>query len=328
MNNTKKLTTGAMLLAIIGALMLIDRQLSYMFEIFIIMMMPVVIIIYSTMYDIREGAILSVCILILTFILGNPGYAFVNVPIAVIVGLGYSFGIKKNLSQKKLMIIAMLLFLIGEVVSAFIVSPLLGLSIADQISSIQTMYTEAFKQAGAAETLNVYASMGINLSNLIRVAFVLSILLVGIMEGFIIHVVALFLLNRFKIKTVDKGTVIPFSLSPLVSYICFIGFASLYVMNFINSETIKLLLIVISMICGTILFYYGYIFIVAYIKKISDRKVSALLLIIVVIFTFPLSFIITVIIGFLYGAGPLKKYLVPPQGGAQWKNLNNITLYS
>ena len=58
MNKTKKLTTGAMLLAIVGALMLINRQLSYMFEELIVMMAPVVIIIYSTMYDLKDGAIL------------------------------------------------------------------------------------------------------------------------------------------------------------------------------------------------------------------------------------------------------------------------------
>ena len=36
MNKTKKLTTGAMLLAIVGALMLLDRQFSYLFDVYIV----------------------------------------------------------------------------------------------------------------------------------------------------------------------------------------------------------------------------------------------------------------------------------------------------
>lgn len=309
MNNTKKLTTGAMLLAIVGALMLIDRQLSYMFETFIIMMMPVVIILYSTMYTLREGLILSVCIIILTFILGDPAYAFVNGPIAVIVGIGYSFGIKKNFSQKKLMIISMVLFIIGEIAVAFIVSPLLGLSIADQVSSIETMYNEALKQAGATAALGTFSALGINFSNLILVLLVISTFFLGVMEGLIIHIITLFLLNRFKIKTIDKGRVIPFNLNPVIAYICFFGFASIYAVSYVSSESIKILLITISTVCSIILFYFGYIFVVAYIKTRTGKKISGLFLFIVIFLTIPASLIILVIIGFLYGAGPLKKKL-------------------
>ena len=309
MNNTKKLTTGAMLLAIIGALMLIDRQLSYMFEVFIIMMMPVVIIIYSTMYDIREGAILSLCILILTFILGNPGYAFVNVPIAVIVGLGYSFCIKKNLSQSKLMILAMVLFMVGEVIVTFIVTPILGISIIDQVTSIETMFTESFQQAGAMDLVGMYSSLGIDFSNLILVLFVISIFLTGIMEGLIIHIVALFLLNRFKIKTIAKGAIVPITLNPIVAYICFVAFGSIYALNLANSEGLKIAIVVGATIGGTVLFYYGYLFVVTYIRKATGRRAPVLLIIVLILFTIPLSITIFSIIGFLYGAGPLKRKL-------------------
>ena len=58
-----------MLLAIIGALMLLDRQFSYFFDVYIVMIIPVVIIIYSAMHDIKDGAILSVCLLIINFCL-------------------------------------------------------------------------------------------------------------------------------------------------------------------------------------------------------------------------------------------------------------------
>ena len=252
---------------------------------------------------------LSVCILILTFILGDPTYAFVNVPIAVIVGLGYSFGIKKSFSQKKLMIASMFLFMVGEVVVAFIVSPLLGISVADQVTSIQTIYTDAFAQAGAGTALDAINTLGINFSNLVLAMLVIATLLLGVMEGLIIHVISLFLLNRFKIKVVDKGTVIPVNLNPVVAYICFIGFAGMYAVNFVNNETIKILLITVSMVCAIVLFYYGYIFVVAYIKARSGRKISGLLLFIVIFLTMPMSIIILVIIGFLYGAGPLKKKL-------------------
>ena len=319
MNNTKKLTTGAMLLAIVGALMLIDRQLSFMFETIIILFMPVIIIIYSTMYELREGIILAVCLLILTFVLGNPAYGFINIPIAVIVGLGYSYGIKKNFNKRKLMIIAMILFVIGEVIVAFIVSPLLGISIADQVKSLGDIYSEALSQATPGG-INPIEQLGINFSNLILVMLVLSTLLLGVMEGFIIHILSLFLLNRFKIKTIEKGGIISLDMNPIVAYVCFGCFASAYFIGAVDNETVKLLLITLSMIASIILFYYGYMFIITYLRLRTGRRQTGLLIIVAIVLTIPLSLIILVIIGFLYGAGPLKRKLMNVNtGDQQWE---------
>ena len=71
MNKTKKLTHGAMLLAIIGAAMLIDRQLSFLFENFIFMAVPVIIIIYSTMYTVGDGGILCFGVLVMGILFGS-----------------------------------------------------------------------------------------------------------------------------------------------------------------------------------------------------------------------------------------------------------------
>ena len=307
MNNTKKLTTGAMLLAIVGALMMIDRQFSFMFETIIIMFMPVIIIIYSAMYELREGLILSVCLLILTFVLGDPTYAFVNVPIAVIVGIGYSFGIKKNFDRTKLMIIAMILFVIGEIVVAFIVSPILGFSIPNQIAELNEIYSEVLAQTGYG--LNVFDQMGVNSTNLILVILVLSTILMGVMEGLIIHIISSFLLNRFKIKIIEKSSIISMNLNPIVAYICFIAFGSMLFLQRFDNETIKLIIITLSMIGSIVLLYFGYLYLITYLRLRTGRRSFGLLLILGIILTVPLSIFILVIVGFLYGAGPLKTKL-------------------
>lgn len=318
MNNTKKITTGAMLLAIVGALMIIDRQLSYMFEVIIVLAMPVMIIMYSTMYEVKDGGILAVCLLILTFILGDPEYAFINVPIGVVVGIGYSIGIKKNLNKTKLMIIAMVLFMIGEVLVAFIITPLLGLSISQQIASIKELYEEALTQVQLGT--DVFSSVGINFNNFLLVAFVLSTFIIGIMEGFVIHIISLFLLLRFKIKVIDNENIISFNLNPIVAYICFACFASMYFVKYVESENIKLLLLTLSMLGTIVLFYYGYIYVISYIKLRTGRKSIAIFVILVIILTFPFSPIALVIIGFLYGSGPLKNKLRQLGGNnPQWK---------
>lgn len=306
MNNTKKLTTGAMLLAIVGAVMLIDRQLSFLFQELIIMLAPAIIIIYSAMYDIKDGAILSVSLLIIGFLLGST-YTFCYMPISVIVGLGYSFGIKKNLDKTKLMLISMILFIIGEVIVTFVVTPIIGLSIPEQLAELKTIYEEMLSKTG--NSMDVFNQIGINIDSLLLVVFVISTILMGIGEGFIIHILSLFLLLRFKIKEIEKGSLININLSPSVAYICFIAFASLAFVGRIDNETIKLLLISLSFLGLIVLAYYGYIFVIVYLKLRSHNKSIGILVILAIILGLPFSIIILVIIGFLYGSGPLKRSL-------------------
>ena len=318
MNKTKKLTTGAMLLAIVGALMLINRQLSYMFEELIVMLTPVVIIIYSTMYDLKDGAVLSVSLLILGFLFGST-YSYCYLPISVIVGMGYSFGIKKNFDKKKLLIIAIALFLLGEVIVTFVVSPLMGIDLASQIKEMKTIYEDLMTKSGM--TSNPFEAYGVNLNSIILISLVLSTILVGIMEGLIIHILAIFLLNRFKIKNItNNGSIISFNLKPAVAYICFIATFGLYFVNKIDNETVKLIIITISTIGSIVLIYFGYIFTVMFIKVKTGKKSVAFIVILVILFTMPLSLIILMILGFLYGAGPLKNLLVERGNPEQWNH--------
>ena len=306
MNNTKKLTTGAMLLAIVGAVMLIDRQLSFLFEELIIMLAPSIIIIYSAMYDIKDGAILSVSLLIVGFLLGST-YTFCYMPISVIVGLGYSFGIKKNFNKTKLMLVSMILFIIGEVIVTFVVTPIIGLSIPQQLAELRTIYEETLSKTGYS--IEVFNQIGINIDSLLLVVFVISTLLMGVGEGFIIHILSLFLLSRFKIKEIEKGSLINLNLNPALAYVCFIAFASMIFVSRIDNETVKLVLITLSLLGSVVLAYYGYIFVIVYLKFRSGRKSVGLLVVLAIILGFPLSIIILVIIGFLYGSGPLKRSL-------------------
>ena len=307
MNNTKKLTTGAMLLAIVGAVMLIDRQLSFIFQELIVMLAPAIIIIYATMYDLKDGAILSVSLLILGFLLGST-YTFCYMPLSIIVGMGYSFGIKKDFDKTKLMLISMGLFILGEVLITFIVTPIIGISIPEQLTAIKETYDTAMSSFNISTSS--FDTIGVNLDSLILIAFVLATILMGVSEGLIIHILSMFLLTRFKIKTLNKGNFISFNLHPIVAYICFVCFASLYFMPFINNETIKLIIITLSLIGAIILAYYGYVFLMIFLRYKTGRKSVGFLVILGIILLFPFSVIVLAILGFLYGTGPLKRVLI------------------
>ena len=107
MNKTKKLTQGAMLLAILGALILIDRMTAYWFTEFVVLIAPIIIIIYIAMQSFKDGILLSVGVIIISFLLGNFQTTYlIYIPVGVITGLLYGFGVKKGLDKTTLLFIA------------------------------------------------------------------------------------------------------------------------------------------------------------------------------------------------------------------------------
>lgn len=297
-----------MLLAIIGALMLLDRQFSYFFDVYIVMIIPVVIIIYSAMHDIKDGAILSVCLLIITFIIGSSSFNYLcYVPLGIIVGLGYSFFLKKNYSKQVLLLASIVLYTIGEIIVAFVLMPIFGIDLAAQINQLKDAFISS------SSTLGMDLSL-IDLNVILPLAIVLSTIFMGILEGFLTHVVTLMLLKKFKLKDIDNKSIVPLEPGTKLTYICIIlvflmMLSNRYLTNFISSETIKYILLSAGMIGFMILCYFGYIYLIIYFR-IRFQKNMALYVILGTFLFFPLSLFVLMIVGFLYGSGPLKKYII------------------
>ena len=308
MNKTKKLTTGAMLLAIVGALMLLDRQFSYLFDVYIVMMIPVVIIIYAAMYELKDGGILCVCLGILTFIIGSSSLNYVfYVPLGIIVGLGYSYFLKKNANKQRLMLASVVLYTAGEVLITFVLMPILGFDIVGQISSIK----EAFLEIGSGTGMDFSL---INLDALLPAVYVFTIILTGVMEGFLTHVVTLLLLRKFKIKSVDAAAIMPLEPGTGMTYGCIALVFLMYIYNnflsdMVNNELVKYIVLCAGMMAFMVLVYFGYIYLAVYLKLRFGKNMTLFLMLGLILF-FPLSLFILMIVGFLYGSGPLKKYII------------------
>lgn len=303
MNKTRKLTQGAMLLAIIGAVMLIDRQLSFLFEDLIILLVPVVIVIYSTMYEIKDGALFSFGLGALTILFGST-ISYIYMPLSVAVGLGMSFCVKKNFDRRRLSIVAIVLFTIGEVVATFIVFPLIGIDFASQLKELGDL----LNQNGLSTALQ---TTGINLPSFLAVVYVCTTVIVGVLEGYLTSLITTLLLRRLKVKDIGISNIMDLKISPVASYILF----GVSMLSFINLsglrekyEILTYVLMCISVMAAMVLAYYGYIFLIIY-GRLTIGKKALIFIILGIILLFPLSVIALMIVGFLYGAGPLRRVI-------------------
>lgn len=315
MNKTKKLTQGAMLLAIVGALMLIDRQLSFLFEDVIILAIPVVITIYSAMYTIKDGSILCVGLIALAILFGSLN-TYMYMPIAIVVGLGVSYAVKKDMDRRRITAMAMLLYIIGEIFIIYAVSPLLGIDIASQVASITETLEEMNMMTAINETLSSPGTF-------ILIIFFVSTVLLGMMEGYLTAILTAFILKRLKIKDIGLSSIFDIKLSKTAAYILLALSAVIFSNAFGlggKNEIFIYILYAISCVASIILFYFGYLFCCMYMRLRVGRK-SVFMLILVIVFMFPFSYFALMIMGFLYGAGPLREKIEFMLANAENKNL-------
>ncbi len=303
MNKTRKLTQGAMLLAIVGALMALDRQFGYWFSFVIVMMFGVIVVIYSAMYTVKDGLFIGLALGVLTVLLGDPQSTYLYYPVCTLAGIAYSIALKKNASKGILFAVSIIVFVIGEILIFYLIQPLLfDISIADQMAAM----TETVNEMGYAEVMN---ALGQSASSLMVASMAIGVIFYGIAEGAMIHMLSIFLLKRFRIMDIR---ITPFSEhkpNPIIGYAAFAFVAAAsFSQYYKDNETLFMVIISIAVMAMLYLAFYGYIYFVASYKIKTGRNMS-FLIILLIVFGFPLSMFALAIAGFLYTSGPLYEKL-------------------
>lgn len=307
MNQTKKITQGAMMLAITGALIVIDRMMAYAFSTLIILAMPVIVIMYSSMHTFKDGLMISAGLLIIAFLLGNLDLLYmIFVPVSLFTGILYAWGIKRGWNKRRLLINAVISYIIGEVLASFVIYPLLGFPVSQYLAEMKAMFDQSGSMAGI-DYEQMFSLAGMELDRLLPVLYIFTVFLTGAMEGLLIHLLAVFMLKKFKIMDLGRIDLIVRP-NPLLAYLAIAMVSSGFFMRFVDNEsTLYYIMIVIMLLGSMILMYYGYVFIILYGRKVLHRNIGGLFIIICMFVPFLL--LVLVMIGFLYASGPLNNFL-------------------
>jgi len=290
-----------MMIAIVSALILLDRLVGNWFDTIVVLIAPIVIIMYSCLYSFKDSLLVAIGVLVVSFIFGNTDYIYlIYMPVGVLTGIAYSYALSKNVDRRTLMFISIVVYTIGEFAATFIVYPLLGFPIINQINQMKEMmetmnYAEAFEMVGLSP------------DKILIVILLVSTLLLGVMEGILIHLLNIFLLKRFKIKDIGVINIWDLKPNPPLAYACFLSLFTLYLNKYITNETLYYALFGIAIFGGMILIYFGYIFLLLYCRIVIKKNLAPF--VILIAFFIPVILFGLVLLGFLYGSGPLRTYL-------------------
>lgn len=308
MNNTRKITLGAMLLALISTFMLLDKYLlaSGMSEI-IFLLLALVLIMYGAKYSLKDSFILAACLAII-MLLFSTITTWLYYPISLISASIYVYGLKHKWYRRKLFISLVLVMIVGEISIVLLVQPLFGVSWQQFFTATQEQVLQLFSMLPLKANLSPLI-----LKRFIWVIVIFSLFLTGFLEAILVHLLAIYLLQRFQIQEIRKIDIIAYKPTPLFAYLALTGCLPFFFLTYFKNNNILFIIVIsLALLCAFYLLALAFIFLLIWGKIVYKRNFALFGFILLLFYNFII--IPYLIIGFLYGSGPLFDYLQKKRG--------------
>ncbi len=290
--NVRKLTDGAMVVAIVGVCLLIDRQLAGVLSSLFSFLMPLPMVFYATKYGMKDSVVVLVAMVLLAVVLGTPMLIFL-VASASITGFIYGGCVKKRLETRKTILITMAVSIVSMLLSTFVLASILGYNFMEEVNMMEETMTMVMEQT------NMVAPM-MDLHQMMLSVFFVSTILIGVLEGYIVHIISRVMLKRLRIyvEPIEPiGTYLPPKWSGYVGIAGF--FLYMYVIRYPQEvASVQIALQAISFACMLYLAMYGMVALLIFLTS-RNPKHRGLNTILAIFMLFTLLPFIS-ILGYLY----------------------------
>lgn len=245
--NVRKITEGAMMVALIGVFMLIDRQFQGTFSSMFVFLLPLPMVYFGAKYGLRDSLMVLAAIIFVAFIFASPFAVFFFVAEAII-GLVYGCGIYQNVESKRLLLRTMVLGGLTELLAVVINVAIFGVSFDQLVLELRQTFDMMQKSMGLTVNTNV------DINVLLRNVFFVSTLMLGVLEAIVTHISSRLLLKRLRMKVPESTPLYLYFPPKWIGYVALVGmFGYLYVgSGYIKTEPA---LTIVSAL-GTFAYFY------------------------------------------------------------------------
>jgi len=214
--NIRKLTDGAMMIAIIGALLLIDRQLAGMLSGTFLFLFPLPMVFYSAKYGMKNSWVVLASIFILLFMLATPQTMFF-IGCESFIGLVYGSGIYSHTDNRRILIRTIVLGALVELFAMVVFAAFFGIDLNMEVDEYKSMLEVLAPNSTQALSM-------INMDSFLKNMIVLSAALTGVLEGFITHMVSRMMLKRMRVPLPESTPIYAYFPPKWSGYVAVIGF--------------------------------------------------------------------------------------------------------
>lgn len=301
--NTQKLTFGALLVAVFGVLLVLNRQTGGMLEETFIFLFPIPMVAFSAKYGLRDSLPVFVCTILISIFCGIFTSAFYAVAQSFI-GMVYGSCIHAKRDTTRTMLLVMALSVVSNLLSSVVLASLFGINLQEDIKLMQDSMNEAIARFGANMPAEQQQALDMLMrpDTLLRM-MIISMVFLGVVEGFIVCQLSLLILRRLRYpiqKPAPLTSFYPPRWSGFISFIFYIfGSAYLAMPQTTGREEIIRVAGQLCFLCGYMyLMCFGYIAVLFLLRAYGPRSRAVnIVLAILLFFTIPQIF---VLLGFAY----------------------------
>ena len=295
---TQELTYGAMIVAIFGVLLLINRQTGGFLEGIFMFIFPIPMVAFSAKYGWKDSLPVFVCTVLLSFLFGTFTAIFYAIAESFI-GMVYGSCIKAERDMNRTLVLVVALSAIAELLCSVALASLFGIDINQDIMAMQEGMNQAFEQAG------IDTATGILSYDYLRRMYVISMGFMGAMQGLIVYYLSLVILRKLRYPIKKPQPLTQYYPSRISGFIAaFLVFVYIYsfAKPFANPTVQDIAQS--AGICGVIyLIFFGYIALLM-VCRVYLRLPRAVGFILSLLITFTISYI-PIVAGYIYISGNL-----------------------
>ncbi|MEG1461499.1 DUF2232 domain-containing protein [Anaerorhabdus sp.] len=249
-NNVRKITDGAMMVALVGVLILINRQFAGILELFA-WILPLPMVFFTAKYGWKDGILPLSAMVLLTLILGTPQSIY-YFAVTAISGLIYGNGVKVGWNNRKLLFVTMTISVISSLVTTVLFASFFGYDINMEIKTIGDMMNQVIGSTGVAFAFDV--------TQLIKVSVGFSVIFAGVLEGLLIHVISRLMLTRFGFHIPKAKPLSQINAPKWTGYVALVGWAvAEYGLRTPLEQNIQVLAMIVLIISNIYLIGFGYL---------------------------------------------------------------------
>ncbi|MGM9940798.1 MAG: DUF2232 domain-containing protein [Bulleidia sp.] len=290
--NVRKITDGAMMAAIVGAILAIDRQTAGMLESLLLFVFPLPMVFFSSKYGMKSGFVVLAAMIMLSFIISTPQTMF-YVASESLIGLIYGAGIHDRKPTGRIVLITAVLSAVVTLFSTVIAAEFFGYDIVGELDLYMKAVSDVLAQTG--QTLPV-PDLKAFLFNILIVSTVVT----GVLQGMITHMLSRIMLKRLRIYMEPIRPLIEYFPPKWSGYAGIAGVVMYGASVYRPLENVWLNNVMQAVGVTGLLYlaFFGYValtFVLTYLGHLSKGLSVVVSIMMMIMFSFPLA-----IFGFLY----------------------------
>ena len=298
-HQVRRLTEGAMMLAIMGVFLLLNLQSAGLLEAYLIWAIPLPIIFYVVKHGLKAGVLLAGSAILLTLMTGNVITLF-YMGSAVVIGLSYGFGVHRNKSNGWLVFATTLLTAVSLFIEMYLLAALFGYNL---LAETQVIVDSLSTMQGLV--------MPDDMTELILAVYPIALLVMAFLQALITHFLAILMLKRLNISTRRMRPIHEFKLPMWLAAAALIGLFSGSLLGRDPSSDLRIPMTLLITISSLLLIGDAYVLIISFARA-RQRRWLPLMSVLALVFLPSLMIYVFIGLGLLDAFTDVRQRVVMP----------------